>query len=212
MPQAGFRPPTFGYNNAETDCLVYATEKIQGTEVRKKQQNYSQIKKTRIMPQNLANELNSLDFGTLIGGPLQAAVNAQNDAALAQVNYIKAVGFNPITAVGNSSEIIGHSLKMVDFNYQEGTGETATHYTFSMPLLSMLNIPALRIDEMTIDFNAKLTSVETAETKDSVAASANLGLSYGKLASLKASASYQKPPPRARRSTRPIRCPSMSVW
>ena len=33
------------------------------------------------MPQNLANELNSLDFGTLIGGPLQAAVNAQHAAA-----------------------------------------------------------------------------------------------------------------------------------
>jgi hypothetical protein len=144
------------------------------------------------MPQNLANELNSLDFGTLIGGPLQAAVNAQNDAALAQVNYIKAVGFDPITAEGDSSEIIGHSLKMVDFSYQEGTGSSATHYTFSMPLLSMLNIPALRIDEMTIDFNAKLTSVETAETDTSAAASAELGLSYGKLASLKASASYQK--------------------
>ena len=35
---------------------------------------------------DLANELNSLDFGTLIGGPLQAAITAQNDAALAQVD------------------------------------------------------------------------------------------------------------------------------
>lgn len=141
------------------------------------------------MPQNLANELNSLDFGTLIGGPLQAAVNAQNDAALAQVNYIKAVGFDPITAPG-STTVIGHKLKMVDFSYQEGTGSSATQYTFSMPLLSMLNIPALRIDEMTIDFNAKLTSVETDSTDTTAAASAELGLSYGKIASLKASASY----------------------
>lgn len=141
------------------------------------------------MPNNLANELNNLDFGTLIGGPLQAAVNAQNDAALAQVNYIKAVGFKTVTDSNNQDIDV---LNMVDFHYQEGTGSSATHYTFSMPLLSMLNIPALRIDEMTIDFNAKLTSVETAETKDSVAASANLSLSYGKLASLKASASYQK--------------------
>jgi len=141
------------------------------------------------MPQNLANELNNLDFGTLIGGPLQAAVNAQNDAALAQVNYIKAVGFKTETDE-NDHDI--EVLNMVEFHYQEGTGANATHYTFSMPLLSMLNIPALRIDEMTIDFNAKLTSVETDSTDTTVGASAKLGLSYGKIASLKASASYQK--------------------
>lgn len=141
---------------------------------------------------DLANELNSLDFGTLIGGPLQAAITAQNDAALAQVDYIKAVGLEPQYESDNPTNLIGHTLKMVDFSYQEVTGETTTQYKFSMPLLSLLNIPALRIDEMTIDFNAKLTSVETQDSTSGVKAGVDASVSYGKLASLKASASYQK--------------------
>lgn len=42
---------------------------------------------------NLAGELNSLDFASLIGGPLQAAITAQNNASLAQVDFIKTVWF-----------------------------------------------------------------------------------------------------------------------
>src|SRR2546423_8946281 len=40
-------------------------------------------------------ELASLDFHNLIGGPLVAVVNAQAQAALSSVNFIKAVGFQP---------------------------------------------------------------------------------------------------------------------
>lgn len=40
-------------------------------------------------------ELASLDFHNLIGGPLVAVVNAQAQAALTTVNFIKSVGFQP---------------------------------------------------------------------------------------------------------------------
>ena len=36
------------------------------------------------MATNFVNELNSLDFSKYIGGPMQAAVDAQNSAAMAQ--------------------------------------------------------------------------------------------------------------------------------
>ena len=42
---------------------------------------------------NLVQELNSLDFSVYIGGPLQAAVQAQHAASMSQVNFIKEVGF-----------------------------------------------------------------------------------------------------------------------
>lgn len=44
---------------------------------------------------NPGQELSSIDFRNLIGGPLRAAVEAQSDAALATVNFIKNVGFKP---------------------------------------------------------------------------------------------------------------------
>ncbi len=134
---------------------------------------------------NLVNELNSLDFSTLIGGPIQAAVTAQNNASLSQVQFIREVGL--VTGSDNTTE-----LNMVEFTYRDTSETTPVSRTLRVPVLAMLNVPSLRIEEMTIDFNAKLTSVETKNVETSASGNANLSLSYGKLASLKASASYQK--------------------
>lgn len=42
-------------------------------------------------------ELASIDFESMIGGPLLAVVNAQTQAAMATVSFIKAVGFESVT-------------------------------------------------------------------------------------------------------------------
>jgi hypothetical protein len=55
----------------------------------------------------------------------------------------------------------------------------------------MLTVPALRIEELTIDFNAKLTSTETSNVSSEFAASAELGINY-KIVNFKASASYKR--------------------
>ena len=55
----------------------------------------------------------------------------------------------------------------------------------------MLTIPALRIEEITIDFNAKLTSTETSNVSSEFAASAELGINY-KVVNFKATASYKR--------------------
>ena len=40
------------------------------------------------------NELSAIPFGALIGGPMTAAIEAQSKAALASVEFIRAVGFD----------------------------------------------------------------------------------------------------------------------
>ena len=40
-------------------------------------------------------ELASIDFESMLGGPLRAVVNAQAQAAMSSVNFIKSVGFKP---------------------------------------------------------------------------------------------------------------------
>jgi hypothetical protein len=128
---------------------------------------------------NLVQELNSLDFSVYIGGPLQAAVDAQHAASISQVNFIKEVGFVP-----NADPNLPSDLRYVTFSYSKSVpnphfGKTAAQLTaegllattnvadqfitaevnIKVPFLTMLTIPALRIDEVNIDFNAKLTSV-----------------------------------------------------
>ncbi|WP_250631583.1 DUF2589 domain-containing protein [Rhodoflexus caldus] len=169
---------------------------------------------------NLVAELNSLDFSVYIGGPLQAAVQAQNAASMAQASFIQAVGFETIqTDSGTATR-----LRYVDFSFkksvanpdygktleqlkQEGrvpSSATAipgnikvserfleNDVTIKVPFLTMLTLPALRIEELTIDFNAKLTSTETSNVSSEFAANAELGINY-KIVNFKASASYKR--------------------
>ncbi len=159
---------------------------------------------------NLVQELNSLDFSVYIGGPLQAAVQAQHAASMSQVNFIKEVGFEK-DSNGNITD-----LRYVDFNYTKSVpnphfGKTAqqladeglpaatdttspflpSQVNIRVPFLTMLTIPALRIETLTIDFNAKLTSTETSNVSSEFAASAELGINY-KIVNFKASASYKR--------------------
>ena len=171
---------------------------------------------------NLVAELNSLDFSVYIGGPLQAAVQAQHAASMSQVSFIQAVGFedDPTSTTTPKAQ----KLRYVDFAYaksvanqdfgktlaqlqQEGkVPTTATsipttidvvskfienNVTIKVPFLTMLTIPALRIEEITIDFNAKLTSTETSNVSSEFAISAELGINY-KVVNFKATASYKR--------------------
>jgi hypothetical protein len=135
---------------------------------------------------NLVQELNSLDFSVYIGGPLQAAVQAQHAASMSQVSFIQDVGFDD-----------SNQLRYVDFAFEksvpneDGTAFITKNVEIKVPFLTMLTIPALRIEEMTIDFNAKLTSTETARVSSEFAASAELGINY-KIVNFKASASYKR--------------------
>jgi hypothetical protein len=143
---------------------------------------------------NLVQELNSLDFSVYIGGPMQAAIKAQHDASMSQVNFIKEVGFEEGVAEGGAKK-----LKYVDFTYTKSVPSTAensdsvikSEVKLSVPLLSMLTIPALRIDEMTIDFNAKLNSVETQSIASEFQGSASISAKFWKV-KFNASASYKK--------------------
>jgi len=149
---------------------------------------------------NLVQELNSLDFSVYIGGPLQAAVNAQHAASMSQVSFIQEVGFKDDGAGGKE-------LRYVDFTYDKRVPNPAfdanqpigpTNQPFqeskviiTVPFLTMLTIPALRIEEVTIDFNAKLTSTETSNVSSEFAGSAELSLKVWKV-NFKASASYKR--------------------
>jgi hypothetical protein len=236
-----------------------------------------------------ARELSSINFESMLGGPLIAVVNAQAKAAMSSVNFIKAVGFKPgnaqdptkaetgepiyvkfkypkevapfqpavpaaITAInvtagganytsapqvvfsgGGGTGAAGTavisggvvnsvtldspgtgytSAPQIALNGGGGNGATATaafqvavpaqpaqvqDMMLEVPILTMLPIPFIRIEETTIDFNAKINSVEEAKTDDTfkIDASLDATVKYPPLfavatVNLKVSTSYQK--------------------
>jgi len=146
----------------------------------------------------IGEELSSLDFESMIGGPLNAVVKAQAQSAVTSVDFIKAVGFES----DDSGTITGPT--MVTFKYKRPVEETAAdgsvstvvkEFELTVPFLTMLPIPFIRVEETTIDFNAKITSVKKSSSTSShgldTELKAKAGWGWGS-ASLKVNYSYQK--------------------
>jgi len=123
-------------------------------------------------------ELGAIDFESVIGGPLVAVVHAQAESALATVDFIKSVGFD------KNNEVVNVDFKYKKIPPEGGEGESCG---LSVPLLTIVPIPFLRIEETIVEFNAKITSVEYREVSSTdkvgvdLSASARWGFGSAKL-------------------------------
>jgi hypothetical protein len=142
--------------------------------------------------------LNNIPFGSLIGGPMTAAVQAQAQAAMTTIEFIERVGFDPPPTTGGTRQV-----KNVTFQYMK-TGEMGTPSTFELtvPILSIIPIPHLRIEELNIDFTAKLNDMvdlsEQTSSQLSIGAASDAVWGWGR-ASLRAS--YSRTHNQASKST-----------
>lgn len=132
---------------------------------------------------SIGQELSSIDFQSMIGGPLNAVIKAQAQSAQTSVDFIKSVGFNPAGSGADAGK-----PTMVTFTYDKPTKKTDSSgkeiitpvpYNMTVPILTMLPIPFIRVDEVTIDFNAKINSVTETTTASSQDLSASLGVKGG---------------------------------
>ncbi len=179
---------------------------------------------------NPGQELSSIDFASMLGGPLVAVINAQAQAAMSTVNFIKEVGFKKLPP---ESEAAGGDTSTLDpiyvtFKYPKeispyqppvaavagvpaGPGgvppavppvvavpavpAVIETQQLQVPILTMLPIPFIRIDLTTIDFNAKINSVEYQKTDTNLKIDAKLEAKAGWLwgsAKLSVSTSFQR--------------------
>jgi hypothetical protein len=164
-------------------------------------------------------ELSSIDFESMIGGPLVAVIHAQAQAANSTVNFIKEVGFKKPGAEGNAGgDTTTEEPIYVTFKYPKELSPyvpaipadpsatppviatpavPAVYETqeLQVPILTLLPIPYIRIDVTTIDFNAKINSVEYRKTNTRLKVDASLEAKAGWLwgsAKLKVSTSFQR--------------------
>lgn len=99
--------------------------------------------------------LQGLPFNNLIGGPLNACILAQAEAAQTTVNFIQEVGLNQLE--DGTKEAI-----YVYFNFIQNGRKV----TISVPLLTILPIPYIAINSIDINFKATVTGVENTSFTD----------------------------------------------
>jgi hypothetical protein len=158
---------------------------------------------------NPGQELASIDFESMLGGPLVAVINAQAQAAVTTVNFIKEVGFvKPAAEEAAGGDTSTQLPIYVRFKYPKELSPyqpaipanpgnpaavppvpaspavaavPAVYETqqLEVPILTMLPIPYIRIDMTTIDFNAKINAVEYRKTDTNLKIDAELEAKAG---------------------------------
>lgn len=103
-------------------------------------------------------QLGALPFGNIIGGPLVAAIEAQAKAARSSVEFIKSVAFKP----GDDGAPTG-DVQMINFSYMQKSDVTFKKATLEVPLLAIVPIPYIRIDDMTIQFKANISAESSSK-------------------------------------------------
>lgn len=130
----------------------------------------------------IGDELSSIDFQSMIGGPLSAVIKAQAQSAQTSVDFIKSVGFNAADAddPGKPTMVTFAYNKPIESKDAEGViTTTVAPFFLTVPILTMLPIPYIRVEEVTIDFNAKINSVVESRTASSSELKSSLGIKAG---------------------------------
>ncbi len=126
---------------------------------------------------SMSSQFQGLPMGDLIGGPLTAACNAQIMLAKATSDFINTVGFDPVEE-GKKGAV--PTARMVDFQFTrpeeivDKNGDvqvTPTEYDLKVPLLAIVPVPTLQIDEVDVTFDMQVKSSTSSVSQEDSKAS-----------------------------------------
>ena len=99
--------------------------------------------------------MNGLPFESIIGGPLSACIKAQTEAAISTVNFIESVGLQQ--GEGGTKEAV-----YVAFSYVQN----GRRVNVNVPLLTIVPIPYISINNISLDFKVAITGTESSHLED----------------------------------------------
>ena len=112
---------------------------------------------------SMANQFSGLDMAALIGGPLTAACNAQTMLARSTLNFIEEVGLEPADASGV------RKVRTANFSFDRTADGTdgkmgSENVEMNVPLLAIVNVPALSIDTVDVTFHMEVKSSTSSQS------------------------------------------------
>lgn len=130
---------------------------------------------------SMQDQFSGLDMGALIGGPLKAACDAQVMLAKATSDFIQNVGMDAEDENGI------RKVRTVDFSFErpstaeDGKGIGTEKVSLSVPLLSIVKVPTLAVDDVNVTFDMEVkSSVRSEKSSDkNLGIDAKMGLKVG---------------------------------
>lgn len=119
------------------------------------------------IPANVAtNAMQAIPFGTMIGGPLKACIDAQAMAAQASWEFIQKVGLNTNPETGEREAI------NVSFSFNQG----GRMVQLNVPLLTIVPIPYIAINTIDINFKANISASSSSVTETSTSKASDVNV------------------------------------
>lgn len=117
------------------------------------------------------NDIRSLQLYELISAPLVAMIRADAEAAKATVDFIESVGFVSDDKAGTESS--ASRLRMAEFRYKKlDENNEVAEFVASVPLLSLVPIPAFQIKQAKVTLSAQITEVVAQKSRASLSPAA----------------------------------------
>lgn len=107
--------------------------------------------------------LSGIPFESIIGGPLSACIKAQSEAAISTVNFIESVGLQQ--GEGGTKEAV-----YVAFSYIQN----GRRVNVNVPLLTIVPIPYIAINNISLDFKVAITGTESSLLEDETSLSESM--------------------------------------
>jgi len=135
--------------------------------------------------------LSQIPLAAIVGAPLKAAIDAQAAAAVACYDFITNIGFeNPPAKDGEPKSattglpIVANkgTVRDVTFSFERKESDTKVNtISITVPLLTILPIPFIRIESMTVSFKASISAEDTHQDQASASSGkeAEIGGSLG---------------------------------
>ena len=112
------------------------------------------------------NALQAIPFGSIIGGPLKACIEAQAMAAQTSWQFIQEVGLNTDPNTGQKEAV------NVSFQFMQN-GHVVQ---LNVPLLTIVPIPYIAIRDVDINFKANISASSSSVSEQSSSSSADVGV------------------------------------
>ncbi len=136
---------------------------------------------------NISSQFKGLPMGDLIGGPLDAACDAQVKLARATADFIRVIGFLPPAAGGTDPQALG-ATRTASFRFKRPVDDPTTaggiaeeEVELEVPLLAIVKVPSLSIQtvDVTFDMEVKSSFSEKSSTDASASLSADMEFGWG---------------------------------
>mmetsp|Transcript_8031 Transcript_8031/g.20255 ORF Transcript_8031/g.20255 Transcript_8031/m.20255 type:complete len:220 (+) Transcript_8031:57-716(+) len=138
----------------------------------------------------LGGKIQSIDFAKVVGAPLQAICKCQFMANMHVFEFLKKYCFiqDPAAAaMENASALTGGASnigqpKFLRFTMNKpapGIGNKTHKVMMSIPLFTLINLPAIQIEEVELSFMVKLTSQKTQKIDEMFSETKGQGVSLG---------------------------------